>query len=110
MANEIFVPEVIAAGVEAKLQKAMQLYPLSYTADLTNEKGGDVITVPKTADATDAEVVAAGALIPVNDFKQTTDKVNVLKYGQGFNFTEEEVNSAYTNVQEDAERLVTDSI
>lgn len=110
MANTVFIPELIAAGVESRLEKAIQLYPLAYQQDLSNEKGGDVITVPKTANATDAGVVAAGALIPVVDFTQTTDQVNVLKYGQGFSFTEEEVNSAYSNVQEDAENNVTESI
>jgi len=110
MTNTVFIPELIAAGVQAKLGNAIKLYPLSYTQDLQNEKGGDVITVPKTQYVGDATVVAAGQLIPVSDFTQSTDQVTVKKYAKAVSFNEEEVNSAYSDVQVDAEEQLTKSI
>ena len=110
MTNTVFIPELVAAGVAAKLGDAIKLYPLAYTQNLQNEKGGDVITVPKTQYVGDASTVAAGELIPVSDFTQSTDKVPVKKYGKGLSFTEEEVNSAYSDVQVDAENQLTKSI
>jgi len=110
MANTVFIPELIALGVQAKLGDAIKLKALAFTQDLGNEKGGDVITVPKTAYIGDATAVAAGALIPVSDFTQSTVQVPVKKYGKGVTFTEEEVNSAYSDVQGDAETQLTKSI
>lgn len=110
MANTVFIPELIALGVRAKLGDAIKLSPLAFNQDLGNEKGGDVITVPKTAYIGDATAVAAGALIPVSDFTQSTVNVTVKKYAKGVTFTEEEVNSAYSDVQGDAETQLTKSI
>lgn len=103
MANEVFIPELIEAGIEAKLGDAIQLYNIAYRANLQNEQGGDVITVPKTQYTGDAQAVTAGTMIPISDFKQTVDKVDVVKYADGKNFTEEEINNAYGDVQAEAE-------
>lgn len=110
MTNTVFIPELIALGISEKLGNAIKLYPLANVQDLQNEKGGDVITVPKTAYVGDATVVPAGTLIPVSDFTQSTEKVTVNKYAKALSFTEEEVNSAYTDVQVEAENQLTKSI
>lgn len=110
MTNQVFIPELVAAGVSEKLGDAIKLYPLSNVQDLQNEKGGDVITVPKTEYVGDATVVAPGELIPVSDFTQSTEQVPVKKYSKALSFTEEEANSAYTDVQVEAENQLTKSI
>lgn len=110
MSNQIFIPELIEAGINAKLGNAIKLYQISMVKDLGNKQGGDVITVPKTAYVGDASTVIAGAMIPVSDFVQSNTQVTVAKYGKGITFTQEDINNAYGDVQNDAENQLTASV
>lgn len=110
MGNQIFIPELIAAGVSAKLGDAIKLYPIAYKKDLGVSTGGDTVTLPKTAYIGDAAKVLPGVKIPVTDFTQSTDSVKVAKYGKSLKFTEEDVLSAYTDVQSEAENQLIKSV
>lgn len=110
MTNNVFFPELIQAGVEAKLGDAIKLYNISHLADLQNEVGGDKITVYENQFSGDAEAVAAGTMIPISDFEQKSVQVDVVKYADGKQFTEEEIISAYSDVQSDAEEHLLASV
>lgn len=110
MANQIFIPELLEAGIVAKLGNQIKLYPISLVKDLGNHQGGDRITVPKTNYVGDASTVVAGAMIPVSDFVQSSTDVVVSKYAKSVSFTEEDLNNAFIDVQASAEDQLAKSV
>lgn len=110
MPNTVFIPELIAEAVKAKLGNKLKFKPFAKEQDLSNQVGGDVIKVPQTQYVGAAEKVAAGQPIPIVDFAQVVANVTVSKYGKGLSFTQEEVNSAFTNVQDEAEEQLTKAV
>lgn len=109
MANTIFFPELVAAGVEANLGNAIKLYPLLKVENFENKVGGDKLRVFKSSYIGDASVVAPGAMIPITDFAESTELVDVVKYAKAVKFTQEEILSG-VNVQERAEQQLTKSV
>ena len=109
MANTVFYPELIAAGVEQKLGDSIKLYPLLKKENLEGKVGGDKLRVFKNTYIGDATVVVAGQPIPITDFSDATELVDVNKYGKAVTFTEEEIISG-VNVQERAETQLTKSV
>ena len=109
MANSIFKVDMIAEVVNAKLGDEIVLLPLADVKPM-DAKAGDTITIPKTSYIGDATLVAEKTAIPLADFVQGSDKVTVHKIGKGLTFSEEEVLSAYINVQEEAETQLTAAI
>lgn len=110
MPNTTFIPELLASAIAAKLGDKLKFKPFAKEEDLSGKVGGDVIKVPQTQYVGAAEKVPAGEPIPIVDFSQSTVNVTVNKYGKGLKFTQEEVNSAFTNVQDEAEAQLTKSV
>lgn len=108
--NTIFIPELLQAGIQAKLGNAIKLQPLAYVKPLGKEQAGDKITLPTTSYVGMAEKVVAGQPVPMADFAQSVSTVTVEKFGKGVTFTEEDVNNAYSDVQGEAENQLVKSI
>lgn len=110
MPNTVFIPELLASAIAAKLGNKLKFKPFAKEEDLSGKVGGDVIKVPQTQYIGAADKVAEGQPIPVVDFSQTTVPVTVNKYAKAIKFTQEEINSAYTNVQDEAEEQLTKAV
>lgn len=110
MPNNVFIPELIASAITAKLGDKLKLTLITKKQDLSGQRGGDVVKVPQVQYIGTATKVPAGQPIPVADFAHNVVSVDVAKYGRAIKFTEEEVNSAYTDVQEEAEAQLIKSV
>lgn len=109
MANTFVLPEILAAVVEAKLGDKIKLYPLAKVEEL-NGKAGEKVTVPTIAYIGDAADVNAGEAIPVSDFTQGKETVNIKKAGKALKFNQEDINNHYLDLQGEAEKQLTKAI
>lgn len=109
MANTVFVPELLEAGITAKLGAAIKLYNIVDVQPLGAEQAGDTVTFLSTEYIGDAEEVAAGEAIPNGDFTDGNKKVPVKKYAKGLIFTDEDF-KAGVNLQDRAETQITKSV
>ncbi|WP_203246333.1 phage major capsid protein [Sporosarcina beigongshangi] len=110
MANNVFIPELLALGVTEKLGKAIKLYNIVNVDNLGEKTEGDTVTFVSTEYIGDSTEVLAGAPIPTADFTDSTKSAPVKKYGRGYTFTEEEIMNGHGDVQGRAENQIAKSV
>lgn len=110
MSNTLFIPEIIQAGIDEKFGSTALASIAKVVYLDSTVKGGDKIKVSKTKYVGDATEVQAGAEIPISDFTQATDEVEIKKLAKAVSVTQEEINSAYMDVPVEATNQITASL
>lgn len=110
MANTVFVPELVAAGINEKLGKAIKLFNLVDVQNLGEKTSGDTVKFVSTAYIGDATVVPAGQPIPIADFTDSVKSAEVQKYARALNFTDEDLMNGAGDVQERAENQIAKAV
>lgn len=89
MANTLVKAEIFTAGVMSKLGKNRKLAQFVEQESVVGQQAG-IVNVVVNQYIGDAEVVAPGALIPLEDMKQNSTPVEFEKLGKGVALTDEE--------------------
>lgn len=88
-------PEVIGDMLDKKLVNAIKFAPIAIIDDTLVGRPGDKVKLPYYSYIGDAVVVAEGEDIPIRQLSQSTKEVEIKKYGNGVQITDEAVLSGY---------------
>ena len=109
MTNQVFIPELLVAGIKEKLGNEIKLFNIVDVQDIEGQDG-DTATFLSTEYIGDAEAVSAGTAIPNADFKDGVVKAPITKYAKGIKFTEEELKFGAGRVGERAENQIAKAV
>lgn len=90
-------PEVMAPMIQAEVEANIKFSPLAKIDSTLVGRPGDTVTLPKFAYIGDAEDVAEGEPIPIEQMTTSTKQVTVKKAGKGIELTDESMLSGYGN-------------
>lgn len=110
MPNNVFIPELLAAGIRERISADVKLYNIVNREELGEQREGDTVTFVSTNLSPDAQVVPAGQPIPIADFVDSTKPAEIKKYAQAHVFTDEELMSGFGDVQQRAENKLSASV
>ncbi|WP_346886448.1 N4-gp56 family major capsid protein [Clostridium sp. UBA4395] len=91
MANTLINNKVLGEVIGASLPNKLKFAPLAKVDTTLQGQAGDTITVEKYGYIGEAVKVAEGGQIPTSDLTMTSQDVKVVKAGNGFTLTDEEV-------------------
>lgn len=109
MAHNLFNVNMIGMMIEEKLGDMIKLYPLALVKQM-DAKAGATIDIPVTKYIGDATEVEAGEVIPQSDLTQEIMNAHVKKMAKRLTFTQEDINNAYIDVNQEAEKQLLKSI
>lgn len=103
-------PEVLADMISAELENLIRFSPLAEVDRTLVGRPGSTITVPKWAYIGDADDVAEGQPIPLDQMATSQDTFSIKKAGKGVELTDEAVLSGYGDPVGEAQRQLSLSI
>lgn len=101
----IIEQNMIAAVVEAAVEDQIKLYPLAKVVPMEAKAGGTIV-VPQKMAVTAAVEVDAGGDITCEAFSMGQVTHQVAKAAKGIQFTVEDLNNSYVDVQKEAEEVL----
>ena len=108
--SNLVIPEVMAQMIQAELPNLIRFSPLAQVDSTLQGRPGDTVTVPKWAYIGDAEDVAEGQPIPLDQMGTSDDTFTIKKAGKGVELTDEAVLSGYGDPLGEAQRQLALSI
>jgi N4-gp56 family major capsid protein len=110
MLENLINPEVLADMVTADMERKIKFSPLAVVGTKLQNGPGDTLTMPKYEFVGEAEDVAEGAAIPIEQLTTKSTKVTVKKVAKGIELTDEAVLSAYGDPVEEARKQLSSAI
>lgn len=95
--SDLIDPEVMSDVVSARIPKKLRVAPFAKVDDTLAGVPGDTITVPAYAYIGDADIVAEGEAVSIEQMTTSTRKATVRKAMKGIGLTDEAVLSGYGN-------------
>lgn len=109
MTNQVFIPELLVAGIKEKLGNEIKLFNIVNVENIEGQDG-DTATFLSTEYIGDAEAVVAGTAIPNADFVDGVIKAPIKKFAKGVKFTDEELKFGAGKVADRAENQITKAV
>lgn len=109
--TDLFVPQVVADTIDAKLIDAIRFAPLATIDTTLVGRDGDKLMFPSYAYVGPASDVNEGADIPIKKLTETSTPVQVSKIGLGVQFTDEALLAGNNNdIADEAAKQITAAI